>query len=422
MGLTSTTTRLSYARNELIKVGESFIFDKVGDMIYYAVPLLDKANTFGADAAGFDQKFFGETSGSYILWDASDDQLEFVNSKLTFVNTSTATDPGVQIYAQFTSTKVASGKQLQGMQIKASWGGTADSTEGGVVGAEIKARTTGDSITHTLGQARAIVGNVDCKKATFSKGYAFEAAIDLSAGGTITEAIGFRSFLNNSGTATHSYAFYADAVSDYPWEYGLYVKEGMVQTPIYIKNVDWGSGVDVQNIFSRITIDAAMGSGSAYVSQNHLITSGAFTINEAAAVSAYVNLGTGEITASGRVCALQAMISGDGTAGTVAGDDKLYVAYIANRGTMIDTDAILLVHNQSAAGADAMVQIQNLSNTEERVTDIFELDVGASTNFFNIASIEGCVESQAGGTLTITEKLKVKIGENTRYIAVGTIA
>lgn len=35
MGLTNTTTNLSYARNELIKVGASFIFDKVGDMIYY---------------------------------------------------------------------------------------------------------------------------------------------------------------------------------------------------------------------------------------------------------------------------------------------------------------------------------------------------------------------------------------------------
>jgi len=35
MGLTATTTNLSYARNELIKVGQSFIFDKVADMIYY---------------------------------------------------------------------------------------------------------------------------------------------------------------------------------------------------------------------------------------------------------------------------------------------------------------------------------------------------------------------------------------------------
>lgn len=35
MGLAHTTTNLSYARNELIKVGESFVFDKVADMIWY---------------------------------------------------------------------------------------------------------------------------------------------------------------------------------------------------------------------------------------------------------------------------------------------------------------------------------------------------------------------------------------------------
>ena len=35
MGLINTTTNLSYARNELIKVGTSFVFDKVADMIYY---------------------------------------------------------------------------------------------------------------------------------------------------------------------------------------------------------------------------------------------------------------------------------------------------------------------------------------------------------------------------------------------------
>lgn len=43
MGLTSTTTNLSYARNELLKVGVSFIFDKVGDMIYY----MSKNNDIG---------------------------------------------------------------------------------------------------------------------------------------------------------------------------------------------------------------------------------------------------------------------------------------------------------------------------------------------------------------------------------------
>lgn len=46
MGLISTTTRLTYARNDLIKQGRHHVLDKCADMIYYAAPILDKANTF----------------------------------------------------------------------------------------------------------------------------------------------------------------------------------------------------------------------------------------------------------------------------------------------------------------------------------------------------------------------------------------
>lgn len=199
-----------------------------------------------------------------------------------------------------------------------------------------------------------------------------------------------------------------------------YDLENKISYPLKIYGVDLGEGVDVKNIFSKLILDGNMGNASAYPVQAHIETLGSFTVNEILGLSAYLNLGTGAITASGRVAALQAMISGDGVAGTVSGE--LYVAYIANRGTMIDTDAVLFVHNQDAAGATSMVKIENQSDTPGRVTNVFELDVGNTTNFFNIKSIEGSVETQSAGALTITEKLKVKIGENTRYIAVGTIA
>lgn len=52
MGLTTTTTNLSYARNELIKVGASFTFDKVADMIYYFVKNCDVATTYGSRTSG----------------------------------------------------------------------------------------------------------------------------------------------------------------------------------------------------------------------------------------------------------------------------------------------------------------------------------------------------------------------------------
>jgi len=102
----------------------------------------------------------------------------------------------------------------------------------------------------------------------------------------------------------------------------------------------------------RVTVD--MNLDSAYGVQSHMTISGAKTSSELIAISGLVTLGTGERTAD-RVCALQAMFNGSGTAGTVDGD--AFVAYIANRGTVITTDAIMNIHNQSAATATNAIQM-----------------------------------------------------------------
>ena len=95
---------------------------------------------------------------------------------------------------------------------------------------------------------------------------------------------------------------------------------------------------------ARVTVDEAV--ESAYGLQSHMTISGDKASSELIAVSALATLGTGARTAD-RVCALQAMITGDGTAGTVVGD--CIVAYLANAGTVITTDSILELKNQSAA-------------------------------------------------------------------------
>lgn len=97
---------------------------------------------------------------------------------------------------------------------------------------------------------------------------------------------------------------------------------------------------------ARVTVDEAL--DSAYGLQSHLTISGTKTSSELMAISGLVTLGTGARTAD-RVCALQAMITGSGIAGTVVGD--CFVAHLANRGTVITTAAILNIHNQSAAAA-----------------------------------------------------------------------
>lgn len=103
----------------------------------------------------------------------------------------------------------------------------------------------------------------------------------------------------------------------------------------------------------RVTVD--MNLDSAYGVQSHMTVSGAKTSSELISVSAYVNLGTGQRTAD-RVCALQAMFDGSGTAGTVSGD--AFVAYIVNGGTVITTDSIVNIRNQSAATAVSAVELE----------------------------------------------------------------
>lgn len=177
MGLIDTTQALTYARNQLIKVGVSFTFDTVANMIY-ATALCPNLNITG-------------------------------------------TDPGRQMYWQFTATGVvAAGKQLQGLQIKSTFNGSGD--DGSITGAEIKARHTTDN-TATVVQLRGLVGNADTKNATTTTAYGVEGSIDVGAGGTITTSACFHGNLNNSGTVTTSYGAYLEGVSGYNLTYGVYV-------------------------------------------------------------------------------------------------------------------------------------------------------------------------------------------------------
>ncbi len=94
----------------------------------------------------------------------------------------------------------------------------------------------------------------------------------------------------------------------------------------------------------------------AYVVQTELIVSGTKTSGgELMAMSALTTLGAGARTAD-RVLAFQAMISGDGTAGTVVGD--CFVAYIVNAGTVITTNSIVNIRNQSAATATSALELE----------------------------------------------------------------
>lgn len=126
--------------------------------------------------------------------------------------------------------------------------------------------------------------------------------------------------------------------------YALITHDTVSMPNLRIKVTDW-------------TVDIGEAVQDAYVLQTELIVRGTkVSSGELIAVSALTTLGTGARTAD-RVCALQAMITGAGTAGTVVGD--AIVAYIVNAGTVITTDDIVKVYNQSAATVVDGIEIEN---------------------------------------------------------------
>jgi hypothetical protein len=302
------------------------------------------------------------------------EQLNFTELAIT-----DALNNGRQIHWQFTATAIESGEQLQGIQLRSSWGGTADSVNGGITGIEIKARAASDSITHTLGQARAIVGNVDVKKATFSKGYCFEAAVDVSAGGTIAEAIGFRAFLNNSGTVTNGYAFYVDAESGYPWKYGLYVEDGMATTGIYISGGTTGiqltgtlATAASRAIKSAVTInDGNLGDG--YGTNEFDLTITGTGAGHIAATSSWVNVPSGTHGAGGTFIVPLTVGVYEADAATIT--DSTIIFGMRMQAIITDTDAARLCPLDINVSGDTIDAIWNaptkthLGYAEDATTD-----------------------------------------------------
>ena len=127
-----------------------------------------------------------------------------------------------------------------------------------------------------------------------------------------------------------------------------------------------------------LRINAATSLEAVYGIQCHTnITAGADYTQELISISTMVDMGDGDTTTD-RVLAFQAMITGSGTAGTVTG--LLQVASFVNAGTVIDTDAIIFVSNQTAATSDVAVEF-DLDGT---VSNVWEFN-GDVCNAFTTA-------------------------------------
>lgn len=127
--------------------------------------------------------------------------------------------------------------------------------------------------------------------------------------------------------------------------YQLITHDTVDMANLRIKCADWNVSVgqDATDVY-------------VYQGEIDIIATAAFS-GEVICMSALVDLGAGSVATADRVCALQAMISGSGTAGTVTGD--AIVAYFVNGGTVITTDDICRIYNQSAATVVNGLQIKN---------------------------------------------------------------
>lgn len=99
----------------------------------------------GANTAGVDAKFFGDTTGAYMLWDASDDALEFTNSKLEMLHTDdkTAAINGIYSYIDTGGTTGWSAGNVVAGRFQVTVDGSADTSSMTAVWAGITWGSTG---------------------------------------------------------------------------------------------------------------------------------------------------------------------------------------------------------------------------------------------------------------------------------------
>jgi len=322
----------------------------------------------GADTKATHFYAYGATTGNYLKWDAAADDLLLVG---------TATQLAVAGTTTSSSTTTGSLRTAGGLGVAgtAFFGGlvTSNSVTGFRSLPVFVPDATRTNYAFACGNR---VTELDVTMATAADQNLDPLQINLNIIGTAP----------TTGTLNGVYQQITHDTTDMP--------------NIRLKGCDW-----------TITTDKEC--QDAYVMQTELIVSGTKTSSgELMAMSALTTLGTGARTAD-RVLAFQAMISGDGTAGTVVGD--CFVAYIVNAGTVITTDAVLKVFNQSASTATNLASIE----TDGTCTSMLQFTNDGTTTYLldiddNSTSFVSAAGAGAVGANPV--KIKVQIDGGVKYL------
>jgi len=195
-------------------------------------------------------------------------------------------------------------------------------------------------------QVFAVVASVVCS--VFLVAVASFAATtvgnDVSIGGTL--ATGGAVTVGTDGTG-HDVRFNSDTA-------GAYMLWDESESRLYLHAVD--RAANLSPLHAVATLDGTAATSHYYGLQSDITKTGAQNIDDCTAVTAYLNQASNDaFTVTGRFAPLQAILSGTGTVGNITktGTGAVYAAWIANRGTQTNTDAILAVHNQGTTGSTA---------------------------------------------------------------------
>jgi cytoskeletal protein CcmA (bactofilin family) len=189
---------------------------------------IDGTTTVGVDGTGLDVKFFGDTSGSFLLWDQSDDALELTDSSPIKIG-----DGGdMQVYHDGTNSYITNSQGA------------------------LKVATESSGIAVTIGHSTSEV--------TIADNLTVTGTLTLGSGAELEEAE--LEFLDGitAGTAAASKAMVLDASADITGGRNLTISGELDAATLDISgnaDIDGTTNLDAVDIDGAVQIDAAFTSG-----------------------------------------------------------------------------------------------------------------------------------------------------------------
>jgi len=360
-----------------LEISSGATFDIDAGMDIDGAIQLDNTLTVGVNDAGYDVKFFGATSGSYVLWDESGDELVFEAARLRLGTLSSSTQTGVALTAAKSSVldsfaddnnvtltnAVYTNIRARTMLFKSATGVTIVSARGQIKSAD--AVDFGPGVYAGVQGYMELVDESDVQSG--AKYWGVDSSIDVPSGGTIDVksggiAAGLHAELTGAGTATQSSGgilagLYVDEqITTGTWGYGVYVT-GATEG-VYVGGAAT-RGLHVTTSMAAPNLGDGYGGGA----EVEITTTGA-AAGHVAAASAWVNV-NGTVAAGGQmICARTDGIyvntggSGDMTNGYAIYGARMqaintatasYIAPFSINVSGDTTDAIFFIYNGNGA-------------------------------------------------------------------------